>query len=155
MSIASVLGYTLKYANEEEGWIHPLGQAVGGLTAAQAAWKPSPQRHSIWQIVRHVIHWKQPMVDRWDGKPVLGGDDLNASDWQQVSGDEADWQADVRRLLDLHQEVRRRVEAADDATLMSPFPGAKQPRALTIGDMTVHDGYHAGQIRYVRALQGV
>ncbi len=155
MSIARVLSHTLKYANEEEGWIHPMAQAVGGLTAAQAAWKPSAARHSIWQIVRHVIHWKQPVVDRWDGKPTPSGEELGASDWQEISGDEHAWQIDVRRLLDLHQQVRRRVEASDDAGLMSPLPESKQPRAVTVADMTVHDGYHAGQIRYVRALQGV
>lgn len=155
MSIARVLGYALRYANEEEGWIHPLGHAVKGLTAAQAAWKPSPHRHSIWQIVRHLIHWKQPIIDRWDGKAAPTADDLTASDWREASGDDAAWQADVERFLDLHRQVRQRVETADDAVLMSPLPGARQPRAFTIGDMTVHDGYHAGQIRYLRALQGV
>lgn len=155
MSIGNVLVHTLKYANEEEGWIHPLGPAVEGLTAAQAAWKPAPQRHSIWQIVRHIILWKQPTVDRWDGKPTPSADELSASDWREASGDDAAWQADVRRLLDLHRQVRARVEAADEATLMSPLPGSKQPRALGVSDMTVHDGYHAGQIRYLRALQGV
>jgi len=41
----------------EEGWQWQpsLSKALEGLTAAQAAWKPSPARHSIWQIVRHLI----------------------------------------------------------------------------------------------------
>ena len=36
-------------------WQPPISVAVKGLTAAQAARKPAPAQHSIWQIVRRLI----------------------------------------------------------------------------------------------------
>jgi DinB superfamily len=47
----------LEYTFQREAWQPSLAMAVQGLTAAQVSWKPGPDRHSIWQIVRHVTHW--------------------------------------------------------------------------------------------------
>lgn len=37
-----------------------------GVTAVQAAWRPSPDRHSIWQIVDHLVkskEWARQMIE--------------------------------------------------------------------------------------------
>lgn len=109
----------LEYTFERETWQPPLAQAIEGLTAAQAAWKPQPAGHSIWQIVCHVTLWKQAVLDGLAGRPQ-DADVLERRDWDEVSGTDAEWEADVQRLL----------------------------RQAT------HDIYHAGQIQYLRALQG-
>jgi DinB superfamily len=57
----------LDYTFEKEAWQPSLAMAVRGLTAAQAAWRPGPNRHSIWQIVRHVTRWKQATLAAWRG----------------------------------------------------------------------------------------
>jgi hypothetical protein len=53
--------------DEKVQWQPPLDGALRGLTAAAAAWKPAPARHSIWQIVRHLILWKRAVLQAWDG----------------------------------------------------------------------------------------
>ncbi len=132
--------------------------AIAGLTAKQAAWKPAPQRHSIWQIVRHVIHWKRGVLQAWDGTPPDYAA-LQKRDWGEVSGDEAAWQADVKMLHALSQQLNERVNRADQAELsglLDTYKGrAQQPKAIRIARVATHDIYHAGQIRYIRALQGV
>ena len=144
---------------EKEGWQWqpPLSQALGGLTAAQAAWRPAPERHSIWQIVRHLILWKGGVVDAWDGNP-RDGYQLQAQDWQEAAGSEDDWARDRQRLLAISLEMLSRVNALDDAGLSMPIDWYKgrhrQPLALRVVRTTTHDAYHAGQIQYLRALQG-
>ena len=131
--------------------------AVEGLTAAQAAWKPSPERHSIWQIVRHVILWKQGVLDAWDGK-VQDEKELERQDWQEASGDDAAWQADLRSLRETTMQIKARVRTLDDAALAAPIPTyanyPDQTLSVRLARMATHDIYHAGQIRYIRALQG-
>ncbi len=152
----------LKYTFEEESWQPPLAQAIEGLTAAQAAWKPAPQRHSIWQIVRHVTHWKRGVLDAWDGRPHDFAE-MERRDWEEISGNDAAWQAEARALHEVSRQLWTRVQAADDAVLTSLMPTytgssgsrTKVPRAIRIVRMATHDIYHAGQIRYIRALQGV
>lgn len=146
---------------EKEGWQWqpPLSQALGGLTAAQAAWKPAPERHSIWQIVRHLILWKGGVLEAWNGNPP-DGRQLLARDWREAAdGNEADWARDRQILLAISAELLSRVSAVDDAGLSRAidwYQGRhRQPLALRVVRTTTHDAYHAGQIQYLRALQGV
>lgn len=143
---------------DREAWQPPLGMAVEGLTAAQAAWKPAPERHSIWQIVRHVILWKQGVLDAWEGK-APDEKALERQDWQDASGDDGAWQADLSKLREITRQITARAQMLDDAGLATPiptYPGyPDQTLALRLARMATHDVYHAGQIRYIRALQGV
>jgi len=136
----------------------PAQRALAGLTAAQAAWKPAPARHSIWRIVRHLIRWKRGVLQAWDGSPPEGAQ-LAAGDWQEVAGGDADWDRDRRTLLQISEEFLTRAQAPDDEALSRPIVwyngGWSQPLAMRLIRTTTHDIYHAGQIMYLRALQRI
>jgi hypothetical protein len=157
MTVKELLLDHLETTFEKESWQPPLGKAIEGLSAGHAAWKPSRERHSIWQIVRHVIVWKQAVLDGWDGK-VRDEGELERADWQEAGGDEAAWQADVRALQEITANVKERVRALDDTALSRLIPTYRgypdQALAVRVARMATHDIYHAGQIRYLRALQG-
>jgi uncharacterized damage-inducible protein DinB len=142
---------------EDWQWQPSLTQALSGLTATQAAWKPGPGRHSIWQIVRHLILWKRGVLSAWGGSPPDGAQ-LEADDWQEVTGGEEDWERDRRTLLDVSVQVLTKARALDNSALSRPIrwytSGETQPLAMRVVRMTTHDSYHSGQIRYLRALQG-
>src|SRR5204862_118909 len=42
----------------------PWEKSVADLSPEQAAWKPSPERHSIWQIVLHINFWRENELRR-------------------------------------------------------------------------------------------
>jgi uncharacterized damage-inducible protein DinB len=144
--------------DEKVQWQPPLDGALRGLSAAQAAWKPAPPRHSIWQIVRHVTLWKRGVLQAWDGNPP-DGDELEAADWKDVTGSDAEWEHDRKAVLDISAEFLARAQGLDDAALSRRIVwykgGWSQPLAMRIVRATTHDIYHAGQIMYVRALQGI
>ena len=144
--------------DEDWQWQPPLSAALEGLTAGQAAWRPAPERHSIWQIVRHLILWKRAVLQAWDGDPP-DGSALSAQDWREASGSDADWERDRQSLLDISAEFLTRAQALDDAGLARPMvwyeTGEVQPLAMRLIRTTTHDIYHAGQIMYLRALQGI
>ena len=144
--------------DEDWQWQPPLRGALRGLTAAEAAWKPAPPRHSIWQIVRHLILWKRGVLDAWDGDPPDGAK-LDAADWHEATGSEADWERDRRTLIEISEQFLTRTKALDDTALSRHVTwykgGPAQPLAMRLVRTTTHDIYHAGQIMYVRALQGI
>lgn len=144
--------------DEKVQWQPPLSGALRGLTAAEAAWKPAPARHSIWQIVRHLILWKRAVLQAWDGHPP-DGHQIGAADWQEIAGTEAEWERDRRTLLDISTEFLSRAQALDETRLSRRIVwykgGMTQPLAVRIVRTTTHDIYHAGQIMYLRALQGI
>jgi len=136
----------------------PLSEALRGLTAPEAAWKPAVLRHSIWQIVNHLTLWNRGILRAWDGY-APDEDELRANDWQEVSGSEVDWERDRRTLLDLSAEFLTRARALNDEDLSTRIvwykDGVTRPLAVRLIRTTTHDTYHADQIMYLRALQGI
>lgn len=163
MTLKDLLLHHLEYTFEREAWQPSLSMAVEGMNAKQALWKPAPTRHSIWQITRHVTHWKHATLGAWDGTRPLrtsSGDtayyhEVERTDWQDIAGDDAAWQADVQALHAVSRAIAMSVAATQEATLLLPFPGEEMPAVLRLLRMATHDIYHAGQIRYLRALQGL
>ena len=56
----------------EEAWAEGLWAAawsktVEGLPPEQAAWKPQAEHHSIWQIVNHILFWREITFRRLAG----------------------------------------------------------------------------------------
>ena len=134
-----------------------LSESVEGLSAAAAGWKPAPRRHSIWQIVRHLIRWKRGILQALDGDPPERAE-LEGGDWLEISGEESAWRADVEALLRLSQDLLARARAMDEAELSRPVVWYRgwtktQPVAVRLLRRATHDSYHAGQIRQIRALQ--
>lgn len=136
----------LKQWNEawETGlWAAAWKKSLDGLTSAQAAWKPGPQRHSIWQIVEHVTYWREVALNRTAGGEGPSEEEVAQRNFPQpVSATEAAWQDLVRRF----GETQRQVAAA----LQKPATKLEQLQYLV-----PHDCYHFGQVAYLRALQGL
>lgn len=153
MTIREVLLVQIARTYEQESWQPSLLMAIEGLTAEQAAWKPAPERHSVWQIVRHLNLWKRAVLGAWDGE-TPDDEALEKADWQEVSGDQGDWEADVAALKDVSNRVRALIEEASEERLLASFGPWDRPLWQSAMAMATHDAYHAGQIRYVRALQG-
>jgi hypothetical protein len=126
-------------------WYASFRAAVDGLTATEAAWTPQPSRHSIWQLVHHVIFWREYTLRLLAGeKPDQAEIDRCNFAAPPASGSagEAEWRASVQRFHDSH----RRVAAA--------IADEKNP-TTRLAYHLFHDGYHVGQIMYLRAMQGL
>ena len=50
-------------------WAASWKRSLEGLTGKQAAWRPSPDRHSIWQITEHMIFWREGQLRVARGGP--------------------------------------------------------------------------------------
>lgn len=126
-----------------------LRQALQGVTARQAAWRPAPGRHNIWEFTLHAAYWKYAVRRRLTGrKPgsfVLKGSNFFARP-EKGKATEAAWHAD-RGILDaehwaMNDTIRKVLE--------SPL---SQKNLKMIYGVAFHDVYHAGQIRLLRRLQ--
>jgi hypothetical protein len=124
-------------------WAAPWGRAIADLSPAQASWKPAPGRHSIWQIVTHIIFWRESELGLLAGKPRPRPERIAAEQFAEPSEPtDAAWAATRERLAD---SQRRLSEAFRD-------PSSDLKRASYL---LPHDCYHFGQVCYIRALQGL
>jgi hypothetical protein len=120
---------------------------VRGVPAKQAAWRPAPGQHNIWEFAVHAAYWKYVVRRRITGEK-RGSFPLAGSNFFQrpVELSEAAWRADIRLLEAQHQDLRRAV-----LDLLRRGPASPKLLHLVRG-AAAHDLYHAGQIRLLRRL---
>lgn len=141
------------------------------VTPAQAAWRPSVQRHNIWEITVHAAYWKYAAARRltggvrgsfplkgsnWFRRPVEPGSSLDTA-WQarlrslDVKRASA-WQADLDLLDAMHVALRASVMRLSARDLRRTPPGKKVSHFALVSGIAAHDLYHAGQIQLLKRL---
>jgi hypothetical protein len=139
----------LEEAYEKKTWHGPnLKQSLKGVTAKQAAWRPGPGRHNIWEVTLHAAYWKYAVRRRIAGGKrgsfALKGSNFFARP-EKGNLNEAAWSADKKLLEREHRALRGTV-----AKVLRTARDAKLVRQLC--GVAFHDIYHAGQIRLLRRL---
>jgi hypothetical protein len=136
-----------EYSYQHDDWVNPLAEALAGVTAAEAAWRPGPKGKGIWDIVLHMANWTENIVERMrsgeKARPAEGA-------WPPPPAvpDEAAWEAAQRRLWDALAALRAYIETHSlDELAGSPYG---------LGDLFcrfIHNAYHIGQITKMRELR--
>lgn len=126
-------------------WQAGLYPQVKDLTLEQALWKPSPDRHCIWDVVLHLNSWKWFAVENLKGNRIESMKEYN---WIKLPDnlDENKWKAEIEKLKSFHEEFKELAKKADPSFF---DPSEK------ISGYTRESIYHCGQIGFLRALQGL
>ena len=156
-----------------EGWggyQTSLVHAIEPLSAAQLRWKPSPDRRSVGEIVRHIslgrVNWFSRMpapgidqaaarVPKWetggDGvrhiveASVPADDPVDLVSWLELSWKPIQRVLDEWTIADLAATYRHRFRGVDYAV----------SRQWTIWRIMCHDIHHGGQVAMMLAMQGI
>jgi uncharacterized damage-inducible protein DinB len=124
-------------------------EALDGVTAARAYAHPQPERHSIWELVRHLTHGRHLMTERLTESSFEFPQAVREPWWPVAPREpsEAAWREDLGLLDECHRRLVEAVRGASDAQLeRRPNPG-DQTLAQQLLGTAIHDAYHAGQIR--------
>jgi hypothetical protein len=133
-------------------WHGPnLRGSIRGVTAREAAHRPSGGRHNIWELVVHAAYWKYTVRRRLLGEK-RGSFSLPGSNFftRPVDRSEKAWRADVALLESEHQKLREVVLSIQPKQLGDPPRGSRIRRL--IAGIAFHDVYHAGQIQLIKKL---
>jgi len=128
--------------------------ALRGLSPEVAAWRPYPDRHSIWALALHVAYWNYAVRRRITGEE-RGRFPRSPSNFPSVPSEatKAAWNADRRLVKEQHELL---VEALThvDASQLDEYAGSdtKTTYADLITGIVLHDTYHAGQIVMLKRL---
>ncbi len=150
MGKEAILLALLDEAYSKKTWHGPnLRQGLKGVSAKQAAWRPAPNRHNIWEETLHAAYWKYAVRRKLEGGKrgsfILKGSNFFARP-EKGKASEADWRGDRAILEGEHHAL---VHAIGKILKSS---GAKKHVRMLYG-VAFHDVYHAGQIRLLRRLQ--
>ena len=98
----------------DQAYDHPswhgtnLRGSIRRVSLEQAAWRPGPQRHNIWETMVHAAYWKYTAWRRLTGTK-RGSFPLVGSNWFRRPEDmtERAWRSDVELLERMHVAVAR------------------------------------------------
>ncbi len=139
-------------AFDRSSWHGPnLRASLRDVSPEQAAARPAPGRHNIWELMLHAAYWK------FDARRRLTGDRrarfaLRGKNWFPTPSEataEA-WKRDLGILLSAHAEWRAAAAAVSAADLADPKRRAQALRLIR--GVAAHDLYHAGQIQLLKRL---
>jgi uncharacterized damage-inducible protein DinB len=132
-------------------WHGPsLRESLRGVTAAEAAWRPSPVRHNIWELVVHAAYWKHVVRGRITGRKEPFA--FAGHDWFARPRGARTWRDDLRLLAEEHRKLRAVVAAMTPEDRRRRLPRRKDTAGANVFGVAAHDAYHAGQIGLLRKL---
>lgn len=142
----------LKRAFQGQAWHGPsLRELLDGVTAEQAAAKPVPKAHSIWELVNHIIAWEQIVKQRLEGDAVNSiPEEVNFPPVSDISKEA--WQQTLQKLEASNQSLRDAIKKIDDAKLEEMAAGQEYSVYFMLHGVIQHDLYHAGQIAFLKKM---
>jgi len=131
-----------------------LRGSIRGMKAQRAAWRPSPERHNIWENIVHCAYWKYVVYRRITGEKK-GSFPLKGSNFfprPEGNISEADWQQDIELLDTMHDLLREAVAGLNPSKLTVLSPKKQWTLSQEIQGVAMHDVYHTGQIQLLKRL---
>lgn len=125
-----------------------LREPLADLSPEQAAARPLPRTHSIWELVLHLAAWNIVFSRRLEGQLA---DEPEAGDFPPIGETSREgWAAALEELDQSHQRLLARVSALSSERLQEMTPGRDYSIRFMLEMVIRHYVYHTGQISLLR-----
>ncbi|MEO6723526.1 MAG: DinB family protein [Ferruginibacter sp.] len=114
------------------------------ISAEQAAKKVVPTWNSIWQIVNHLIGWRENVLLRLHGEVIVSPANNYIDDITDAS--ENAWTDTLHRLQDSQQKWVSFLDQFDEVDFEKIYPANNGSYYKHIHGIIQHDAYHLGQV---------
>lgn len=139
----------LERAFTSDAWHGPsLLELLAGVDAPQAAARPIPGAHSIWELVLHIAAWDKAVATRLGGSRGYVSNEENFPEVGDTS--EASWQKAIETLKQNHRELLEAIGKVEDGRLDAPVVEGMPSVYVHMHGAVQHDLYHAGQIAILK-----
>ena len=143
----------LRLAFEGPAWHGPaVMELLASVDARQAAARPIPGAHTIWELVLHLGGAYGLVLRRLrgDATPLSPAEDWPPAPEPAAASDAA-WRESVSALRARNRELREAVRHIDAGRLAEPLvPEPPYTAYAQLIGLTQHDLYHAGQIALLK-----
>jgi uncharacterized damage-inducible protein DinB len=137
----------LKNIHDGDAWHGPsLKEILTGVTAAQAAARPLPDAHSIWELVLHIAAWENVFLNRLAGRLM---NEPEEGDFPPVTdASEEAWEKTLAKLDETHRRLIDTTAGLTDEG--ATVAGKDYTVAYLLRGIVRHHVYHAGQIMLLK-----
>jgi uncharacterized damage-inducible protein DinB len=134
---------------EGEPWYgRSIVSIVKEVQPTQAFKKNSPTSHSIYEIVGHMLAWRDLFVKRLNGDYSSTIQSNSESDWPKVPGEKnaSSWDQLLHKLSENQQALIHALKKVSDNQLDKDFAKTNATLETHLEGNLQHDIYHLGQI---------
>src|SRR5579863_5112846 len=159
MSETTRLADQIRRAYDGDAWHgDSLYDILLNVNAKQAAARPIPNAHSIWELVNHIAAWDAAIVKRIGGAVLELEGEENFPPVPALTGDalEDAWRKTVRRMQETNHDLAAAVANFPDSRLTERVPGKTESYHdfyYSFAGIVQHELYHAGQIALLKKAQ--
>ena len=121
-----------------------LQETLSGITPEQANKRPIPNGNTIWEILNHIIAWRQNVLKRVQGERVDSPADNYINKITDTSQDA--WRHTLKALENTQKEWLYFLSTFNEADFEKVYPANKHSYYKHIHGIIQHDAYHLGQI---------
>ena len=126
-------------------WIDvTITDTLKNISAEQAATKIAPDRNSIWQILNHMIAWRENVLLRVQGNVIVTPNNNYFIEIPDTS--ETEWEKTLERLDNSQQQWINFLKNFTESQFDKIYPVNKMSYYEHIHGILQHDAYHLGQI---------
>jgi DinB superfamily len=147
--IRSFISDFKQFTSGKNFWQASLLKQVEDLSFQQALYLPAPDRHCIWELVRHVAYWKHWALTYVKENIAMNAKADNWKPLPEVQTEES-WQEEIEKLRKLNEDCIALAEQLGNEL----FESAHEKHVF-FRQIVFHDSYHTGQIGLLRAMQGI
>jgi len=134
-----------------KAWHGPsLKFLLRGVTAQQAAARPMPGAHTIWELVTHMTFWETQVNRRLNDLPDRPTEKLNFPAMAEAT--EENWNATLNELRRSNEDFRRVLSKLDPSRLDQKIPEGNKTIYVEVHGVIQHHLYHAGQIALLKKV---
>lgn len=127
--------------------------SLRGVDHHQAAWKPAPDRHNIWELGLHIAYWKYRVYCYINPRKNQQFERTPAN-WPTIEHyDAVNWRKDKLLIKQQHEQLLKEIRMFSEEQL-EEYCSDKRTwtfRQLIEGS-AAHDTYHIGQIQLMKRL---
>lgn len=149
-SVKEILLEQFSHCYDTNSWFVAVRNAIEGLTAEQAAWKPDGADNSIHETLAHLCYYNNAYLLRFKSIDY----EYEIADNDESFDESEEWEKTVARFNAIMNEFRLLIGAANESKFDESVPQKEERRWWElIADINAHNAYHGGQILLLRKLQ--
>jgi len=126
----------------------PVWQILDGISAEQAAARPLPSAHTIWEIVAHMTFWENVVAQRLAGQRAGLVEELNFPAMPAATED--NWRQALDNFRASNHNFRHALAKLDPAKLNELSAAGKRTYYGEAHGIIEHHVYHLGQIALLK-----
>ena len=138
---------------DTNGWFVATKNAIKGVTAEQADWKPEGADNSIRELINHLNYYNNAYLERFKGNEY----EYKVADNDETfdKGEAPSWEAEAERFDAIMSEFRGLLSSVDESKFDQSVSATNPAKwSELVANINAHNAHHGGQIVLLRKLQG-